>query len=234
MAINYGTLKQSEKELISKFYDYLEHTYQMHLKVLEALDSYEDLINKNKLLQEIYEMEKMSNIIHSDLLDESVWIISKEQPQASHLRFVIAIINSINDLERICDYANNLSKFLDRNLTIYTPALKVLKNLENKAIINYQKVFDFFKQNDASEAHKYVLELQKKFWNEYSMSLKTLKNIYVNENEVFNNNNNNTTEYFIELILAIKNIERIMDHVMNVVNHFVFIKESNFFFRKKD
>lgn len=231
MAINYGTLKQSEKELISKFYEYLEHGYQMHLNVLKALNGFDNLLNKSEILEEIYSMEKVSNITHADLLDESTWIISKEQPQASHLRFVIAIINSINDLERICDYANNLAKFLENNNEIHSSALEVLTNLESKAIVNYQKTFEFFKKNDAYETYQYGLQLQKEFWHEYSDALKNLRLIYLNENNSFNAKNN--VDSFIQLTLALKNIERIIDHVMNIINHFVFIKESNFFFRKR-
>ncbi|WP_027123758.1 phosphate signaling complex protein PhoU [Mycoplasmoides pirum] len=231
MAINYGTLKQSEKELIQKFYEYLEHTYQMHLLLLKALQQ-SDLLKTNDLIEKIQNMEKISNITHADLLDECTWMISKEQPQASHLRFVIAIINSINDLERICDYANNLSKFIKHNPNIYKSALQVVEDLESLAIITYQKIFDFFKNNDAQDTYKYGLKLQEECTNKYLNALKALRTIYAEPTDSFNHPHD--SKEFVQLVLAIKNIERIVDHIMNIIEHFIYIKESNFFFSKNN
>ncbi len=231
MAINYGTLRQSEKELIQKFYDYLEHANQMHLSILKALHSEPGSPEWTETIGRVQDMEKESNITHADLLDECTWIISKEQPQASHLRFVIAIINSINDLERICDYANNLSKFMAQNPQIYKPALDVVEDMENFAIVSYQKIFDFFKTNDAQASHQFALKLQDESNSKFFQALKALRQIYSRISFEANDRSRENKE-LIHVVLALKNVERILDHAINVIEHFVFIKESNFFFSK--
>lgn len=229
MAINYGSLKESEKELIHKFYDYLEHTYKMHLEVISAFENIKNPEECKKIINSIYELEKVSNITQADLLDECTWMISKEQPQASHLRFVIAIINSINDLERICDYANNIAKFLERHNYISEECFNIILTLEKLAITNYKSVFDYFRSNDAVTTYKFAEQLQNSFSQEFGRQLKAIRDIYINKSSYINDN----SELLTAPILALKNVERIMDHIMNIIEYFIYIKESNFFFNKK-
>ncbi|WP_027119935.1 phosphate signaling complex protein PhoU [[Mycoplasma] testudinis] len=228
MAINYGSLKQSEDNLIKKFYEYLSHTYKMHLVVVKAFELYSNKDEFHKKTAQVFELEKISNITQADLLDECTWIISKEQPQASHLRFVIAIINSINDLERICDYANNLAKFLENNINIRPEDIYPLKSMEELAVNNYLKIFEYFKTHDATSCYKYAEQLLNEFTQEFRCHLKTFKGTYFGENGT-----NNDAEIAVAIILAFKNVERIMDHVMNIIEYFIYIKECNFFFDKR-
>ena len=57
-------------------------------------------------------MEEQSNHFEAEILDDCIWTISKYQPVANHLRFVISIINSIKDLERMADYVISTAKFI--------------------------------------------------------------------------------------------------------------------------
>ncbi|MDE7433614.1 MAG: hypothetical protein K2M43_00445, partial [Mycoplasmoidaceae bacterium] len=41
--------------------------------------------------------------------------MSKNQPVGNHLRFIIAILNSITDLERMADYVMSTAKFFNRH-----------------------------------------------------------------------------------------------------------------------
>lgn len=230
MATNYRLLKQSENELIQKFYDYVDHTFQMHKMVLQILNDFNNQKNFEKLeneIQSIYDAEKIANITQADLLDECTWIISKDQPQASHLRFVIAIINSINDLERICDYANNITKNIYEKKVISPSGLAIVKLLEEMAVNIFEKIFDHFRSHDASETYVLAEKLHSQFMLEYSNQIKILHSIYSSDQ----NSENNTD--FIYIVLTIKNIERILDHVMNIIEYFIYIKESNFFFKKR-
>lgn len=232
MAVNYGNLKKSETELIQKFYEYLDHTYQMHRTVLKALEEFQNPQQLKTEIQKIYELEKISNITQADLLDECTWIISKDQPRASHLRFVIAIINSINDLERICDYANNIAKFLERSTNSLDPgAIELVKELESIAVDSYHKIFNHFREHDANETYKYAEELQETFSTAYIEKFKEIRSTYI-KNAV--NMTDDESKFFVNLILAFKNVERILDHVTNIIEYFIYIKESNFFFKKRN
>ena len=64
-----------------------------------------------KITNDIYKQfqtnENKSNHMEADILNETIWSISRNQPVANHLRFAISIIYSISDLERIADYVMN-------------------------------------------------------------------------------------------------------------------------------
>lgn len=226
MAINYGSLKQAENNLLKKFYAYLSHTYKMHLVVIKTFEEYANIEEVNKKIQRVFELEKISNITQAELLDECTWMISKEQPQAGHLRFVIAIINSINDLERICDYANNLAKFLEKTPSMKPDHLTSLATLERLAIDNFYKIFEHFRTHDAFNSYEYAEELLNDFTKKFREHLEVFNDSFFRENQHDNG-------VAVSLILAFKNVERIMDHIMNVIEYFIYIKEAHFFFKKR-
>lgn len=227
MSRNYKSLKYSEQELISKFYEYIDHGIKIHEKLLQALCNYKNHEPYQGILDEIFKMEKHSNIKQADLLDDSTWIISKEQPQTSHLRFIIAIISSSNDIERICDYANNVAKFLLKNDNISSQKLDVIIDLQENSLNNYKDVVAHLKENNAEETYKFADIRQQEFESKYKRYLKNFKKYDLNSEDELQLN------LLIDTILVIKNIERINDHLVNIVEYFVYIKESSFFFDKK-
>ncbi|QZX49184.1 PhoU domain-containing protein [Mycoplasma sp. E35C] len=227
MSRNYKSLKYSEQELINKFYEYIDHGIKIHEHLLLALNKYLKKENYEDILNEIFEMEKISNIKQADLLDDSTWIISKEQPQASHLRFIIAIISSSNDIERICDYANNVAKFLMKNKNISDKKLEVIIDLQQSALQNYIDVVNHLKENEAEDTYKFADIRQQEFESKYKRYLKQFRQYDLNSDDELQLN------LLIDMILTIKNIERINDHLVNIIEYFVYIKESSFFFDKK-
>ncbi|WP_027122311.1 phosphate signaling complex protein PhoU [[Mycoplasma] imitans] len=227
MSRNYKSLKYSEQELINKFYEYIDHGIKIHETLLKALYNYKNGEPYLELLDDIFKMEKHSNIKQADLLDDSTWVISKEQPQASHLRFIIAIISSSNDIERICDYANNVAKFLKKNDNITPQKLDVIIDLQEEALTNYKDVVTHLKENDAEETYKFADIRQQEFESKYKRYLKNFKKYDINSEDELQLN------LLVDTILVIKNIERINDHLVNIVEYFVYIKESSFFFDKK-
>ncbi|MDC4163262.1 PhoU domain-containing protein [Mycoplasma bradburyae] len=227
MSRNYKSLKYSEQELINKFYEYIDHGIAIHEKLLIALNKYRNGEDYKEVVKEIFKMEKISNIKQADLLDDSTWIISKEQPQASHLRFIIAIISSSNDIERICDYANNVAKFLNNNDNISNKKLDIVIDLQQDVIKNYKDVIEHLKQNEAEDTYKFADIRQQEFESKYKRYLRMFKQYDLNSDDELQLN------LLIDMILMIKYIERINDHLVNIVEYFVYIKESSFFFDKK-
>lgn len=105
MAINIHSLIKSEKELSSSFVSLFKFCFKMHTRLLEYMNN--DSINETTLEKfQSYKNKVME--LKNNLRDDCIWIISKDQPRSTHLRYIIAIIYSIKDLERISEYAYNI------------------------------------------------------------------------------------------------------------------------------
>lgn len=226
MATNYSTLKSAETELTKRFYDYIDHTRQMHETALKALVAIRDGQDYLPHTQRVYAMERVANLTKADILDEATWTISREQPRASDLRFLIAIICSITDLERICDYAKGIARFLNRFNKMPAPALEIAIHLERLSIAGYVEIFEIFKEREAEMAYHHAAKMQSDFGQAYLKAFKQLGSMLIKEPQMLLQNDG---EMFLNLIILFKHVERVIDHVTNVTEYFVYIKEADFF-----
>lgn len=94
-----------------------------------------------------------------DIEDECIDLIVTQQPIASDLRIIIAVLNIIVDLERIGDYAEGIGKI---SLTIGDePPLKPLIDIPRMAEITgsmLRRVLEAFINHDAETAKKICAE----------------------------------------------------------------------------
>lgn len=212
MAINYNSLIGSETKLKEYFFNFIELNYSLHKKVWE-------LILKGKLnsetMEELLHNEEMSNNLEKDILDECVWIISKDQPRASHLRFIISIIYSAKDLERISDYAINIAK----------PFLEVKLNKEEKYL--FGNISDEY-----ISAMKKIISLIKKentasYYQEGKQVKKAFSDFYANEFKKIIKEHKNNFKHLDKILYVLKSIDRTIDHFFNVFTNFKFVRSDS-------
>ncbi|WP_462217884.1 phosphate signaling complex protein PhoU [Mycoplasmoides genitalium] len=221
--INYQILKRSEKKLLKLFFEYFKHVINAH-ETLNQLLCEDNLEKRKELIKTIYEMEDQSNRSEFKLINESIWTISKNSPLASHLRLTITIIMSSRDLERICDYANNLTKFIEHYLHLDIKIFNNLVTLHQSALNNLKKTFESLQDKEKpltlqfENATKTIIE----FEHQYRLVL-TKYYETINKNEV--------TEkiFLIDLVASVKHIERINDYCYNIIKSFLFIKNPEIF-----
>ncbi|MDE5599704.1 MAG: hypothetical protein K2I49_02095, partial [Ureaplasma sp.] len=112
MSSNYQLLKESKNELIQELLSFFEHIVSV------SKETYFYISKHNKVdddfLEKINLSEEKSDILYDNVLNSSVWIIQKDQPRASNLRFIISCINSAKELERASDYLLLVTKFLNK------------------------------------------------------------------------------------------------------------------------
>lgn len=226
MATNYNTLKSAEVELTGRFYQYIDHTREMHETALAALTAVKDGTDFSGHAQRIFAMERVANLTKANLMDEVVWTISREQPRAGDLRFLTAILCSIIDLERICDYAKGIALFLTRFNKLPGPALELAIGLERLSLAGYGEIFEIFKAREADHAYRHACKLRNDFGLAYLKTFKQLGGMLIREPEMLLQNGG---EMFLNLVILFKHVERIIDHVTNVTEYFVYIKEADFF-----
>ena len=136
MSSNYQLVKTSEKDLTQHFFKFYNHVRNEWKKLISILKENKTISDENYKM--FKRMENKSNHMEADILDESIWSISRNQPVANHLRFVISIIYSISDLERMADYVINCvniirqNKFTNYAIAIALDAFKLSFNLARK------------------------------------------------------------------------------------------------------
>ncbi|MCF0227672.1 MAG: PhoU family transcriptional regulator, partial [Malacoplasma sp.] len=107
MAINYSMTKESEKILRKAFFNFYDHVYDSWKKLSDTYKRHEDISDLD--LEKFFLYEDKSNSLEAEMLEECIWHISRNTPVASHLRFIISIIYSISDLERMADYVISIA-----------------------------------------------------------------------------------------------------------------------------
>ncbi len=212
MATNYTSLVSSENKLKEQFYEYLDLTYLIHKKLW-------DYILNNKLdesaLADLNNDEEKSDNWERDILDECVWIISKDQPRSSHLRFIISIIYSAKDLERVSDYAIDIAEAVTRT----TPTKKEMEHFKRVSTeyLSFFKAFmDVIKKKNVAEMYTKAKTLKENFLKFYDNEIK----------EMLKNLNPKSAIDFHILTLVMKSIDRSVHHIYNVYSNFRFIKND--------
>ena len=229
MSTNYGLVRTSEKELTQNLLKFYKHVKKSWLDLIRILTHKTNISNEDyKMLQK---NENKSNHMEANILNESIWSISRNQPVANHLRFVISIIYSISDLERMADYVIDTANIIRQNkinkeaISIIRESFKLsyacmnslLKNLETKDKIKI----------DPNFAYKLANKILNFYRIKYKEINKKLSNI------IFDKNTPKQIEDVLSSISIItKYSERNVDHAVNILENFIYVRESNFFFSK--
>jgi phosphate transport system protein len=171
-------------------------------------------------------MEDISNHSEAQIQDDCIWSISKNEPLANHLRYLIAIINSSKDLERMSDYAVSAMRFFVNN-KIPDDIRILIVNIMHDALSANAKVNQSLKTKAAIDTYKTCQTVYTHFRKQYDTMLDALSTIL----------KKSTVEQIESLfrgaIIIIKHIERLMDHVVNIAENFMFIKQPDLFFTKQ-
>ncbi|MGL4252241.1 MAG: hypothetical protein ACRCRQ_01650 [Metamycoplasmataceae bacterium] len=138
MATNYNTLIKSEKTLKKMVVEFLEYSLATHKKLWKYIYSNED---GHKIVDSISVNVKESEQKARDLVDECIWTISKDDPRANHLRFIISIIYCSRDIEKSVSYTLSMAKIYVRK-QINREQIVMIQNI----VDNYIKLFTEFIQ----------------------------------------------------------------------------------------
>lgn len=181
MSTNYNILIKSEKKLKSLILSFSLLAHDIHRKLWVDAEKYANT-NLHMVFDNAERRLKRSKDLEDELIDECIWIISKDNPRANHLRFIISIIYSTKDISRSCDYAQSIAKIIVRShlsqqiINTFTP----LKNLYLKYIENIIKLSES-KIDNKSDAFD---ELNVEFESEYEKFLKIIRKSYDNDDVV--------------------------------------------------
>ena len=156
------------------------------------------------------------NRMEVNIDDQCLKILARRQPAASDLRLVIAIIKTINDLERIGDQAqklgrNQLELINDDAGSSHCMKLEHLGDLVSKML---NKALDSFARMDVDEALK-TIALDEKINAEFDGMMRQLITHMMEDPRTIRN--------ALRVSWCARALERIGDHSKNICEHVVFL-----------
>lgn len=168
-----------------------------------------------KLAQEVIADDSKINQQRFGIEEECLLLIATQQPIASDLRVVAAVLNIITDLERMGDHAEGIAKIAI--LTGDEPPLKPLidiPRMDEQARSMLQRSMDAFMNRDAESARKIAAEddVVDQLYEQVYRELLT-----------FMMADPGTINRATHLLWVSHNLERIADRVTNICERVVFL-----------
>ena len=173
-----------------------------------------------KAIEKVNETGIKVNEIELEIDECCTNLLVRRQPTANDLRLVKTIIKTINDLERIGDEAESISRvanLLIQNKSISLPCFRQIKFAANIAIGMLGNALDAFNEFDANAARS-VRHKDSLIDEEFRSILRHLV-AYMMED---------TSELTLTLNAALvaRSIERIGDHAKNISEYVIYMIEG--------
>ena len=179
----------------------------MHEKVVQALNS------PNKEIElEIVQSDDIINHLEEEINDQAVRSLALLSPVASDLRKVVADIKIASELERIGDYAKNISIFLIKHDDMDASILDYAQAMEKGFIAMLQETMTCYEHRDIETAFE-IPEKDK----EINVLYKELKE------KIRHDDSSYLVEHIFEISSMLRNIERAGDHTKNICEHIIYM-----------
>ena len=167
-------------------------------------------------LKDVLEMEKRVNASEIEIDDACNHIIAKRQPAASDLRFLVASLKMIRDLERAGDEAEKMARMAIR---FYEGGPAVSPRIDFSAMSTHvtsmlHRALDAYAREDASVLQG-VLHEDKIVDDHFRNTIRLLISYVLEDSR--------TISRSIDMLFYAKAMERIGDHSKNMAEHVVFM-----------
>lgn len=167
-------------------------------------------------LKDVLEMEKRVNASEIEIDDACNHIIAKRQPAASDLRFLVASLKMIRDLERAGDEAEKMARMAIR---FYEGGPAVSPRIDFSAMSTHvtsmlHRALDAYAREDASVLQG-VLHEDKIVDDHFRNTIRLLISYVLEDSR--------TISRSIDMLFYAKAMERIGDHSKNMAEHVVYM-----------
>lgn len=169
------------------------------------------------LAQQVKDFDRRVNNFEVDIDEHCLDILARRQPAAGDLRLVLAVLKSINDVERIGDLAKRIAKALLKEEADSRPAasqLDALAEMGHKVLQMLQRALAAFEQIDAQAALA-VLREDKAIDDDYARILQhSLSSMMDDAQQI---------SICMQISQVAKALERVGDHSRNICEHAIFL-----------
>ena len=194
-----------------------ENTLEMgHLIEKQLRRAIQSLIHGDQLLaREVTETETIINNLEVEIDRECVEILARRQPIASDLRFIIMIIKTVNDMERMADEVHRVFKMGNRVISAggdppSNDDIEQLATRVHKLLLQTLRVFE--QEDDAGALA--LIRKDKKVDKKFETTLKRVKKWMMAESD--------SVPDAIDILWAIRSLERVGDRLCNICEHIIF------------
>ena len=194
-----------------------ENTLEMgHLIEKQLRRAIQSLIHGDQLLaREVTETETIINNLEVEIDRECVEILARRQPIASDLRFIIMIIKTVNDMERMADEVHRVFKMGNRVISAggdppSNDDIEELATRVHKLLLQTLRVFE--QEDDAGALA--LIRKDKKVDKKFEATLKRVKKWMMAESD--------SVPDAIDILWAIRSLERVGDRLCNICEHVIF------------
>jgi phosphate transport system protein len=177
-----------------------------------AADSYRK--RDGRLAQQVFEREKMINQSERIIDEMAVDLLAMQQPMATDLRFVLAVLKINSDLERVGDLAVNIAQ---RSLDLtQEPEVEIpvdIARMTTAVATMVRRALEAFLSAKADVAQA-VLEMD-------SIVDRMKDEAFINLVTQMKNNPDRVRPY-LDVLLITRSLERIADHATNIAEDVIF------------
>lgn len=203
---------------------FIEELHELNLKVVrmgkEIITSYNELVSvceegNHDLAKYIIEKDNLINEFEISINVDAYLLIAKQCPVASDLRRIITALKISNELERIADYAANISKYIITSKNESDLFIKAIAELSTLLIDMLTDIIIAFE----TENIKLALEVNDRdevLDRRYKKELKRFMTIGKESTD-------EDAEEAIKVIMILKQIERAGDHVTNIAENIIYL-----------
>lgn len=172
------------------------------------------------LAKQVKDFDRKVNDFEVDIDDHCLDILARRQPAATDLRLVLAVLKSINDVERIGDMAKRIAKALLKNINQGRPdqtQLHELAIMAQRSQLMLQRALDAFQNMDA-EAALNVLHEDKAIDEDYDRIIQYSLNSMMKDAQQIS--------VSLQVSNVAKALERVGDHSRNICQHAIFLTKG--------
>lgn len=184
-----------------------QYVINMHEKVLCVLERC-----NRKMALAIVQEDTLVNHLENEINDQAVCSLALLSPVAGDLRKVIANIKIACDLERIADYAKNISAFLIEQEELDDKVIAYATAMEKHFIDMLKDTTQAYKNKDAVAA--FALPNKDEAINQLYQELKM---------NVLQHPDKTQVKQLCDVIAMLRNIERAGDHTKNICEHILYM-----------
>lgn len=204
-----------DKRMVQLEHRLIKMTSLVEQSIRRAMDSIKN--NDDQLAVEVIEADRMVDQLEMSIEKNCINVISLQQPIATDLREVTAILKIITDLERIGDYAVNIAKLQISLQSSMSDQAKYLDGMVDNTIAMLQKVLEAFINRNPDLAREAALtdtKVDDAYEEVYHFYLDKLKQ------------NQASTDELVPLLFIGRYLERIGDHITNICERVIYMIEG--------
>ncbi len=197
------SFENSLNQLQEKMAEMGRQTEAMMEKSFQALKN-QDI----ELALRVIEDDNEVDVLEEEIDQLAIWLIVREQPVARDLRQIVGALRISSEIERVADYAVNISKSTIKIGKVNSLIdIKKLETMKNHCITMLRNALDAFFNEDivlakeAGDMDDMVDELSDTVYKELTKYLK---------------DHCDDTIHAVELLFVNRHLERMADHITNI------------------